>query len=182
MYLERVDAGRDVPHEVNVIIEIPMRSDPVKYEIDKASGAMVVDRFLSVAMHYPCNYGYIPHTLCEDGDPLDTLVVTPLSLISGCVIPCRPVGMLNMEDEKGKDTKILAVPSDAVCSLYCKVYTLEDLPPTLLAQITHFFEHYKDLEAGKWARVEGWSGTEEAKAAILASVERYRAAPVKPSF
>ncbi|RMD69919.1 MAG: inorganic diphosphatase [Gammaproteobacteria bacterium] len=182
MHLERVAPGRDVPHRVNAIIEIPMHSDPVKYEIDKGSGAMVVDRFLSVAMHYPCNYGYIPHTLCEDGDPMDVLVITPLSLIPGSVIPCRPVGMLNMEDEKGKDTKILAVPDDDVCSLYCNIRTFDDLPPTLLNQIAHFFEHYKDLEAGKWVKVEGWSGVEEAKAAILASVERYRAAPVKPSF
>jgi inorganic pyrophosphatase len=133
-------------------------------------------------MYYPCNYGYIPHTQCEDGDPMDVLVVTPVPLISGAVVRCRPVGLLAMTDEKGKDEKVLAVPNNEVCGLYRSVRSSADLPPTLLAQVAHFFEHYKDLEPNKWVEVEGWQGSEEAMAAIMASVERYRAAPVKPHF
>jgi inorganic pyrophosphatase len=157
MNLDRVEAGRDVPNDINVIIEIPAHSDPVKYEVDKKTGAMFVDRFMSTAMHYPCNYGYIPHTLSKDGDPADVLVVTPYPLISGSVIRCRPVALLKMTDESGDDAKILAVPVSKICNTYRKVQGLEDMPQLLLDQIAHFFEHYKDLEEGKWVRVEGWA-------------------------
>ncbi len=182
MNLDRVTSGRDVPNDINVIIEIPSHSDPVKYEVDKDTGAMFVDRFMATAMFYPCNYGYVPHTLSEDGDPVDVLVVTPIPLISGSVIRCRPLGMLKMTDESGIDAKVLAVPADKLTPLYKNCHTADDLPATLLAQIAHFFEHYKDLEAGKWVKVEGWSGPEEAKAEIAASVQRFRDAPVKPKF
>ena len=173
MSFHNVTPGRDVPNDINVIIEIPAQSDPVKYEVDKESGALFVDRFMATAMFYPCNYGYVPSTLSEDGDPVDVLVVTPVPLISGSVIRCRPIGMLKMTDESGVDAKILAVPVDKLSSLYTKVQSPEDMPSLLLAQISHFFEHYKDLEPGKWVKVDGWVGTAEAKAEILASVERY---------
>jgi len=145
MNLDRVTPGQNLPDQVNVIIEIPAHSDPVKYEVDKTTGAMFVDRFMSTAMFYPCNYGYVPHTLSEDGDPVDVLVVTSSPLISGSVITCRPVDMLEMTDEAGKDAKILAVPTDKISSLYSDVHSATDLPQKLLAQISHFFEHYKDL-------------------------------------
>lgn len=182
MPLNLVKSGRDVPDEVNVVIEIPLRSDPVKYEVDKDTGAVFVDRFMGTAMHYPCNYGYVPHTLSEDGDPADVLVVTPYPLISGSVIRCRPVGMLAMSDDAGPDAKILAVPIDALTDLYRGVSTFRDLPESMLAQIAHFFEHYKDLETGKWVKIEGWFGPDEAKAEILDSVKRYQAEPDKPQF
>ena len=182
MPLNLVTPGHDVPDDVNVIIEIPFRSDPVKYEVDKDTGAVFVDRFMGTAMHYPCNYGYVPHTLSEDGDPADVLVVTPYPLISGSAIRCRPVGMLSMSDEAGPDAKILAVPIDSLTDLYRNVRSFDDLPASLLAQIAHFFEHYKDLEAGKWVKIDGWLGPDAAKAEILACVERFRAAPDKPQF
>ncbi|HKK06365.1 MAG TPA: inorganic diphosphatase [Gammaproteobacteria bacterium] len=182
MNLDRVNSGRDVPHDINVIIEIPAHSDPIKYEVDHETGAMFVDRFMNTAMHYPCNYGYIPHTLSEDGDPVDVLVVTPLPLISGSVIRCRPVGMLNMTDEAGPDAKLVAVPVDKLCKLYREVKEAEDLHPMLLAQIAHFFEHYKDLEDGKWVKLEGWAGSDAAKAEIVDAVKRYKEAPEKPFF
>jgi inorganic pyrophosphatase len=183
MNLDRVSSGKDVPNDVNVIIEIPAHSDPVKYEVDKETGAMFVDRFMNTAMHYPCNYGYIPHTLSDDGDPVDVLVVTPIPLISGSVIRCRPVCMLKMSDESGEDAKILAVPVDKLCSgMYKDVQCAEDLPQLLLDQIAHFFEHYKDLEKGKWVKIENWVGPEEAKKEITDSVARFQAAPEKPNF
>lgn len=182
MNLDRVPPGRDVPNEINVIVEIPSHSDPVKYEVDKETGAMFVDRFMGTAMHYPCNYGYIPHTLSMDGDPADVLVVTPVPLISGSVIRARPVGMLNMEDEAGHDGKLLVVPIDELCDRYRHIQTVGDMPPSLLQQIAHFFDHYKDLEAGKWVKITGWVGAEEAKADILECVERFRNAPVKPHY
>ncbi len=182
MPLQRVAPGSAVPNDLNVIIEIPAHSDPVKYEVDKQSGAMMVDRFMGTAMHYPCNYGYVPGTLCEDGDPVDVLVLTPHPLISGAVIRCRPVGMLAMRDEQGPDAKILAVPHDALTDLYRAVGDFRDLAPSVLAEIAHFFEHYKDLEAGKWVQIDGWLGVEEAKAEIVASVERHAAAPETPGF
>ncbi|VAX02970.1 Inorganic pyrophosphatase, partial [hydrothermal vent metagenome] len=174
MSLDRVSSGKDVPNDINVIIEIPSHSDPVKYEVDKETGAMFVDRFMNTAMYYPCNYGYVPHTLSEDGDPVDVLVVTPTPLISGSVIRCRPVGMLEMTDESGIDAKILAVPVDKLAVQYRGVEKLEDLSPLLLDQIAHFFEHYKDLESNKWVKIDGWVGTDAAKAEILASVERFK--------
>ena len=182
MNLDRVTSGKDVPHDINVIIEIPSHSDPVKYEVDKETGAMFVDRFMNTAMHYPCNYGYIPHTLSEDGDPVDVLVVTPVPLISGSVIRCRPIGMLKMIDEAGPDAKLLAVPIDKLCTLYRQVQKAEDMPPLLIAQIAHFFEHYKDLEPNKWVKVEGWVDGNAAKAEILAGVARYQNAKEKPYF
>lgn len=182
MSLNLVKTGKDVPNDVNVIIEIPAHSDPVKYEVDKETGVMFVDRFMSTAMYYPCNYGYIPHTLSEDGDPVDVLVVSPSRLVSGTVIRCRPVGMLCMVDEAGRDSKLLAVPVDKVSPIYSKVQSHEDLPPSLLAQIAHFFEHYKDLEQNKWVKVEGWVGVAEAKKEITSSVERYQKSPDKPNF
>lgn len=182
MNLDRVSSGKDVPNEINVIIEIPMRSDPVKYEVDKDTGAMFVDRFMNTAMYYPCNYGYVPHTLSDDGDPVDVLVATPVPLISGSVIRCRPVGMLNMTDEAGQDAKVLAVPIDKLCKMYKDADSPECLPPVLIAQIAHFFEHYKDLEPGKWVKVEGWVGADAAKQEILDSIQRFNDAPDKPHF
>jgi inorganic pyrophosphatase len=182
MSLNRVSPGRNLPDDFNVIIEIPAHGEPIKYEVDKESGAMFVDRFMSTAMHYPCNYGYIPHTLSEDGDPVDVLVITPIPLITGVVVRCRPIGMLKMTDEAGVDAKLLAVPVDKLCGLYKGVNKPEDLQALLLAQIAHFFEHYKDLESGKWVKVEGWVGVDDARAEILAGVERYRNAADKPAF
>jgi inorganic pyrophosphatase len=155
MNLDRVDSGEDVPNEINVIIEIPAHSDPVKYELDKRTGAMFVDRFMSSAMHYPCNYGYVPHTLSRDGDPVDVLVLSPAPLISGAVIRCRPVGVLKMVDESGDDAKVLALPVDRLTKAYHRVDSYRDLPQDLLDRIAHFFEHYKDLDEGKWVRVDG---------------------------
>jgi len=182
MNLDRVGPGKDIPNDFNVIIEIPSHSDPVKYEVDKETGAMFVDRFMNTAMHYPCNYGYIPHTLSEDGDPVDVLVVTPVPLISGSVIRCRAVGILKMTDEAGPDAKLLAVPIDKLCVLYRGAKTPDDMPPQLLAQITHFFEHYKDLEKGKWVKVEGWDGVDQAEKEIRDAIQRFNDAPEKPFF
>ena len=181
MNLDRVSKGK-VPNEINVIIEIPAHSDPVKYELDKDTGAMFVDRFMSTAMYYPCNYGYVPHTLSKDGDPVDVLVLTPHPLISGSVIACRPVGVLKMKDESGDDAKVLAVPIDKLCKSYRGVESFRDLPGDVLNRISHFFEHYKDLDEGKWVRVDGWYGIEEAKEEILESVRMYQDAPEKPNF
>jgi inorganic pyrophosphatase len=182
MNLDRVSSGRDVPNDFNVIIEIPAHGEPIKYEVDKETGAMFVDRFMSTAMHYPCNYGYIPHTLSEDGDPVDVLVITPIPLITGVVVRCRAVGMLKMEDEAGEDAKVLAVPIDKLTNLYRDIESPRDLPESILNQISHFFAHYKDLEAGKWVKVRGWVGAEEAKAEVMSGVERFGAAPQKPMF
>jgi inorganic pyrophosphatase len=182
MILDRVITGLNVPDDINVIIEIPAHGEPIKYELDKDTGAMFVDRFMSTAMHYPCNYGYVPHTLSDDGDPVDVLVVTPIPLITGVVVRCRPVGMLKMTDEAGIDAKVIAVPVDKLTSLYTHIKSPDDLPPLLLKQIAHFFEHYKDLEPGKWVKVEGWVGIDGAREEILAGIERYKAAPEKPMF
>jgi len=179
MNLDRVGSGKNLPEDINVIIEIPSHSDPVKYEVDKETGALFVDRFMNTAMFYPCNYGYVPHTLSDDGDPVDVLVVSPYALISGSVVECRPVGMLKMTDESGIDAKVIAVPHD---KMYDDVQDINDVSARLLDQLAHFFEHYKDLEKNKWVKVEGWVGKEEAKAEIIASVERFKAAPVKPNF
>ena len=182
MNLDRVSSGRNVPEEINVIIEIPAHSEPVKYELDKDTGAMFVDRFMSTAMHYPCNYGYVPHTLSNDGDPVDVLVVTPYPLIPGSVIRCRPVGVLKMTDESGDDAKVLALPVDKLCKSYRNIDSFRDMPADLLERIAHFFEHYKDLDEGKWVRVEGWSGLDGAKQEILSSVDMYKNAPERPNF
>jgi len=182
MNLDRVSSGRDLPNDFHVIIEIPMNADPVKYEVDKETGAMFVDRFMSTAMHYPCNYGYIPHTISDDGDPVDVLVLSPVPLITGVVVRCRPIGMLQMEDEAGGDAKLLAVPVDKLCSLYSRIQSHSDMPDLVLAQISHFFEHYKDLEKGKWVKVKGWVGLEEARKEIMDGVARYQGASKKPMF
>ena len=173
MSLDRVTAGRNVPEDFNVVIEIPMNADPVKYEVDKDTGAVFVDRFMSTAMHYPCNYGYVPRTLSGDGDPVDVLVISPFPLITGVVLRCRPVGMLRMRDEAGEDTKLLAVPIDKLTSQYRGIRSPRDVPPTRLAAITHFFEHYKDLERGKWVKVQGWVGAAAAKKVILDGIARF---------
>lgn len=171
MSINDIPAGKNLPDEINVIIEIPANSDPVKYEVDKDTGALLVDRFMATAMFYPCNYGYIPNTLSEDGDPLDVLVPTPYPLINGAVIKCRPVGVLKMEDESGIDAKLIAVPVDKLSVIYRDVKEATDLSPLLLQQIEHFFEHYKDLEKGKWVKVQGWADAAEAKAEIVKAVE-----------
>ncbi|PCI36414.1 MAG: inorganic diphosphatase [Thiotrichales bacterium] len=168
-----ITAGKNVPNDINAIIEIPAFSDPIKYEVDKDSGLLVVDRFMPTCMQYPCNYGFIPSTLAEDGDPLDVLVVTPVSLQPGCMLRVRPIGVLNMTDEAGSDAKILALPIDKLTPLYKDVHEIEDLPALLLRQIKHFFEHYKDLEDGKWVKIEGWSNAKAAKQIIADCVTKY---------
>ena len=182
MNLDRVSSGNHVPEEVNVIIEIPANADPVKYEVDKETGAMFVDRFMNTAMHYPCNYGYVPHTLSDDGDPVDVLVVTPYPVISGSVIRCRPIGVLKMTDEAGSDAKVLAVPVAKLCSIHKNAQKPEDVSQVLLDKISHFFEHYKDLEEGKWVKIEGWGNAEAAYKEITESIERFQNAPEKPHF
>jgi len=174
MILDHVGPGKSVPNDINVVIEIPTHGEPVKYEVDKDTGAMFVDRFLSTAMRYPCNYGYIPQTLSDDGDPVDVLVLTPRPLISGSVIRCRPIGVLEMEDEAGDDAKLLAVPVDKLTSFYKDIATFRDINSHTLDQIAHFFEHYKDLEKSKWVRLKGWADIDSAKSEILASIERYQ--------
>jgi inorganic pyrophosphatase len=173
MSLDRVSPGKSLPDDFNVIIEIPMNADPVKYEVDKESGAVFVDRFMLTAMHYPCNYGYIPQTLSEDGDPADVLVITPFPIAVGAVVRCRPIGVLEMDDESGGDAKLLAVPVSKLYPVYDSIKSYEDLPANDAARIQHFFEHYKDLEKGKWVKVKGWKGVDAARAEILASAERY---------
>jgi inorganic pyrophosphatase len=174
MSFELVPAGKSLPDDFNVVIEIPMNSG-IKYEIDKDSNSLFVDRLVSTAMYYPCNYGYIPHTLCGDGDAADVLVVFPQPVQAGSVIRCRPLGVLKMTDEAGEDAKIVAVPHDKLTTLYSNVKTLSDLPEITLKQIEHFFEHYKDLEKGKWVKVAGWGDLEEARAEILKAAETYNA-------
>jgi len=176
MSLHNVTPGAKAPEEFNVIIEIPMNADPIKYEVDEESGAMFVDRFMATSMHYPCNYGYVPQTAADDGDPVDVLVITPVPLIPGVVVTCRPLGVLKMEDEAGLDHKLLAVPIDKVLSIYSQWKKPEDLNPMRLKTIQHFFEHYKDLEAGKWVKVIGWEGFESACAEVNAGMEAWRKA------
>ena len=173
MSLDKVNAGAKAPDQFNVIIEIPMNADPIKYEVDKQSGAIFVDRFMSTAMHYPCNYGYIPKTLSDDGDPVDVLVITPFALMPGVVVTCRPIGVLKMEDEAGGDAKLLAVPIDKILSIYTHWQKPEDMNPLRLQTIRHFFEHYKDLEQGKWVKIIGWEGPQAAKDEITSSIAAY---------
>jgi inorganic pyrophosphatase len=182
MGLDLVSSGRDVPNEINVVIEIPKDAEPVKYEVDKASGAIFVDRVLSTPMRYPCNYGYVPNTLCGDGDPVDVVVVMPLPLIPGSVIRCRPVGMLAMSDEAGGDTKIVAVPIDKVFAGYAHIKDVDDVPQHWRDRIGYFFEHYKDLEKGKWVKLDGWRDAAAARDEINESVSRYHECPDKPAF
>ena len=175
MILVNVPAGSKTPEEFNVVIEIPMNSDPIKYEICEETGALLVDRIMLAAMHYPLNYGYIPQTLSLDGDPVDVLVKTPYPIQAGAVIKCRTIGVLEMEDEAGVDAKLIAVPVDKLYPVYASIQSIEDLPELERAQIKHFFEHYKDLEKGKWVKVTGWNTAEVAKKEITASVERFNA-------
>lgn len=174
MNFDKIPAGKGIPDDIFVVIEIPANSSPIKYEIDKDSHAVFVDRFMATPMFYPANYGYIPNTLSEDGDPLDVLVVTPYAVVPGSVIRCRPVGMLNMSDEAGQDAKLLAVPHDKLSALYKNIKEPHDLPELLISQIEHFFENYKDLEPGKWVKVDGWADSEAAKAEIMKSVAAYK--------
>ena len=179
MSLNKVSSGRDVPNDFNVIIEIPMNADPIKYEVDKESGAIFVDRFMSTAMHYPCNYGYVPNTLSDDGDPCDVLVITPFPLFPGVVVRCRAIGVLKMTDEAGGDAKVLAVPVDKILPIYSHWQKPEDINDLRLQQIQHFFEHYKDLEKGKWVKIEGWEGPDAAKEEIMNGVAAYNASNQK---
>lgn len=172
MDITKIPTGKNAPKEVNVVIEVPMGADPVKYELDKDSGALYVDRFLTTAMFYPCNYGFVPHTLSGDGDPADVLVVGRVPVSPGAVIASRPIGVLLMEDESGQDEKILAVPTTKLDPYYANINSYKDLPEILLQQISHFFSHYKDLEKGKWVKVLGWEGKEKAEALIQEAVER----------
>ncbi len=173
MGLSNVKAGDKVPEEVNVIIEIPMNASAVKYEVDKDSGALFVDRFMSTAMFYPANYGYVPNTLSEDGDPVDVLVITPMPLLGGSVIPVRLLGVLKMTDESGVDAKLLAVPTHKISRSYREVTSYEQLPRHTLDTIEHFFKHYKDLDEGKWVKIDGWDSIDAAKSELMASVERF---------
>ncbi|MDD0838095.1 inorganic diphosphatase [Curvibacter sp. HBC61] len=176
MALDKVTAGKNAPDAFNVVIEIPMNADPIKYEVDKESGAIFVDRFMGTAMHYPTNYGYVPQTISGDGDPVDVLVITPFPLIPGVVVTCRPIGILKMEDEGGVDGKVLAVPTDKILPIYTHWQKPEDINPLRLKQIAHFFEHYKDLEPGKWVKVLGWEGVDAAKQEILDGIANYQKA------
>jgi len=176
MSLDNVTPGPKAPEEFNVIIEIPMNADPVKYEVDHDTHAIFVDRFMSTAMLYPTNYGYVPRTISGDGDPVDVLVITPVPLIPGVVVTCRAIGMLLMEDEAGMDAKVLAVPIDKILSLYSRWQKPEDLSPFRLKTIAHFFEHYKDLEANKWVKIDGWVGPDAAKKEIMDGMASYNAA------
>jgi inorganic pyrophosphatase len=173
MGLDLVTAGNQAPDMFNVIIEIPMNADPIKYEVDKETGAIFVDRFMGTAMHYPCNYGYVPRTIAGDGDPVDVLVITPFPLLPGVVVRCRPLGLLKMTDEKGDDAKVLAVPDDKVLPIYSHWLKHDDINAHRLYQIQHFFEHYKDLEPGKMVRVDGWGGSDDAKAEIAEGMKRF---------
>lgn len=182
MNIDALSIGKDIPNDFNVVIEIPAHAPGIKFELDKDSGAVLVDRFMATPMHYPCDYGFIPHTLSEDGDPVDVLVVAPYPLTAGVVVRCRPLGMLEMEDESGIDAKVLAVPVPKLTPLYDDIKTYEDMHPLLMKQITHFFEHYKDLESGKWVKVKGWKGLEDTKKEILDSVARFENTKEKPHF
>ena len=182
MNLENLSIGKDVPNDFNVVIEIPANAPGIKFELDKDSGAVLVDRFMATPMHYPCDYGFVPHTLSDDGDPVDVLVVAPYPLSPGVVVRCRPLGVLMMEDEAGLDAKVLAVPVQKLTSMYDDVMTHEDMPPLLLKQIAHFFEHYKDLEKGKWVKLKGWKGIDAAKKEIMDSVDRFNGKKNTPRF
>ena len=172
MNIDKIEIGKNPPEEVNVIIEIPMNSDPVKYELDKDSAAIFVDRLMQSTMRYPCNYGFVPHTLSEDGDPIDVLVITNYPIVTGAVIKSRPIGVLMMEDESGKDEKIIAVPTKKLDVSMEHINSIEDLQPIMLERIKNFFEHYKDLDKGKWVKVQGFEGAEKAKKLIEEAIDR----------
>lgn len=172
MRIDAISIGRNPPEEVNVIVEVPVGGEPIKYEMDKASGTLVVDRFLYTSMRYPGNYGFIPHTLSDDGDPCDVLIANQRGIVPGAIVAVRPVGVLKMQDEAGGDEKIIAVPVSRLTRRYEKVHSHTDLPDITLKQIEHFFQHYKDLETTKWVKVTGWGDVDEAKQAILDAIER----------
>jgi len=176
MRIEAIPTGDNPPEDVNVIIEVPVGGHPIKYEMDKASGALFVDRFLYTPMTYPGNYGFVPHTLSDDGDPIDVLVCNTRPLIPGSVLNVRPIGVLVMEDDGGQDEKIIAVPSPHLTRRYEKVFNYTDLPEITLEQIKHFFEHYKDLEPGKWVKIGGWKDAAEARRLIVEAIERAKKA------
>ena len=171
MRIDEIPMGNNAPDDINVIIEVPIGGEPVKYEMDKASGTMFVDRFLYTSMRYPGNYGFIPHTLSDDGDPIDVLVCNNRPLIPGCVINCRPIGILRMKDEAGMDEKVIAVPAQGITAIYDNVHTITDMPQMRLNQISHFFERYKDLESEKWVEIVGFEGVDAAKDYIKAAIE-----------
>lgn len=175
MRIDAISTGQNPPHEINVIIEVPVGGEPIKYELDKASGTLFVDRFLYTPMRYPGNYGFVPHTLSADGDPIDVLVCNTRVIVPGAVIPCRPVGVLIMEDDGGGDEKILAVPSSTTTRRYEKVETYTDLPSITIQQIQHFFEHYKDLEPDKWVKIKEWGHADTARRMIVEAIERHAA-------
>lgn len=172
MRIESIPIGDKPPHDVNVLIEVPIGGDPIKYELDKNSGTLIVDRFLYTAMTYPGNYGFVPHTLSEDGDPIDVMVCNTRPLVSGCVINVRPIGVLIMEDDAGMDEKIISVPSPHLTRRYENVHNYTDLPEITLNQIEHFFEHYKDLENGKWVKIGAWEDADTARQMITAAIDR----------
>ena len=176
MNLDAVPIGANPPHEVNVVIEVPIGGEPIKYEMDKAAGTLVVDRFLYTPMRYPGNYGFVPHTLSDDGDPIDVLVANTRPIIAGAVMNVRPIGVLKMEDDGGGDEKIIAVPSSRITQRYVHVKTVGDLPEITRQQIEHFFVHYKDLEPGKWVKISRWGDADEARAMVLAGIERAKKA------
>jgi inorganic pyrophosphatase len=172
MRLEAIAIGKNPPEDINVIVEVPIGGEPIKYELDKASGTLVVDRFLHTPMRYPGNYGFVPHTLSDDGDPIDVLIANTRPIVPGAVINVRPIGVLKMEDEAGGDEKIIAVPSPKLTKRYAKVHNYGDMPEITLQQIEHFFTHYKDLEPGKWVKMVGWGDAAEAKRLITEAIER----------
>ena len=176
MRIEAIPTGKNPPHDVNVIIEVPVGGEPIKYEMDKEAGTLFVDRFLHTPMRYPGNYGFVPHTLSGDGDPIDVLICNTRELIPGCVINVRPIGVLIMEDNAGQDEKIIAVPSPHLTKRYEKVTNYTDLPQITLDQVAHFFEHYKDLEPGKWVKIGGWQDADRAREMIVEAIERAKGA------
>jgi inorganic pyrophosphatase len=176
MRIDAVPIGKNPPEDINVIIEVSVGGEPIKYEMDKDAGAMYVDRFLYTPMRYPGNYGFVPHTLCGDGDPVDVIVANQRPIVPGAIMNCRPIGVLFMEDEAGMDEKLIAVPSSKLTRRYENVAHYEDLPDITIQQIKHFFEHYKDLEPGKWVKITGFGGPDEAKRIIEESIERAKQA------
>jgi inorganic pyrophosphatase len=173
MFIKKIVTGKNIPNSINVLVEVPANSAPtVKYEFDKESGALFVDRFISTSMHYPCNYGFVPNTLSGDGDPIDVLVIAEYPIVAGAVIPCKPIGVLIMKDEKGEDEKIIAVPTEKMNSEYSRFDEIDSIPEIILSRIRHFFEHYKDLEKGKWVKVSGFRDSAEARRKITEAVER----------
>ncbi|MGP9821600.1 inorganic diphosphatase [Salinarimonas sp. NSM] len=176
MRIDAVSIGKNPPHEVNVIVEVPIGGEPIKYELDKEAGTLVVDRFLYTSMRYPGNYGFVPHTLSDDGDPVDVLVANTRAIVPGAIIAVRPVGVLIMEDEAGQDEKIIAVPTTKLTRRYENVKTVADMPKITLEQIEHFFAHYKDLEPGKWVKIVRWGDAEEALQMVSAAIEKGKAA------